>query len=401
MSITASGVNDAWRRRVGGLPRPSWYLWSGTLANRVGGFVEPFLVLYLAHRGLSTATVGAVTALAGAGGVGSQVVGGILADRFGRRLTVGISVVGSAVALAVLAVAPTVWALAVAATISGFFLDLYRPATAALVANIVDPVDRPRAYALQFWAVNLGFAGAAAGAGLLISAGYGLLFAIDGLTCLLAGALILRGTRGLAVPVRQAADRGGLGSALHDRTLLAYCGAILVGTLIYGQLFTTIPLAMREDGFSPAVYGAVAGVNGVLIVVLQPIVIPALLRRRRAPVLAAGHAIVGLGFGITALVGGVSGYVLPVAALTVGEIILSAVFTPVIADLAPPGMRARYQGFFGLSVGAGVALAPLVGAALLEGLGARALWTSCAAAGVALAVYDLGLQGRLDGRGAG
>ncbi len=37
-----------------GLPRTYWLLWLGTLVNRLGGFVIPFLTLYLtSQRGIA------------------------------------------------------------------------------------------------------------------------------------------------------------------------------------------------------------------------------------------------------------------------------------------------------------------------------------------------------------
>ena len=39
--------------RNSGMPRPFWFLWGGTIVNRLGGFVIPFLTLYLTGpRGL-------------------------------------------------------------------------------------------------------------------------------------------------------------------------------------------------------------------------------------------------------------------------------------------------------------------------------------------------------------
>jgi len=42
-----------------GLPRPFWVLFAGTIVNRLGQFVEPFLALYLVRgRSLSLTTAG-------------------------------------------------------------------------------------------------------------------------------------------------------------------------------------------------------------------------------------------------------------------------------------------------------------------------------------------------------
>jgi predicted MFS family arabinose efflux permease len=72
----------------GGLPRSFWVLWSGTLINRFGYVVAPFLAHYLVGaRGLSLTTAGAVLAVSGAGSVISQLIAGSLADQIGRRAT--------------------------------------------------------------------------------------------------------------------------------------------------------------------------------------------------------------------------------------------------------------------------------------------------------------------------
>ncbi|NTX57420.1 MFS transporter, partial [Myxococcus sp. CA039A] len=77
------------RPLVGGLPRTFWVLWLGTLVNRLGTFILPFLALYLTgERGFTVERAGLVASLYGAGAVVAGPLGGMLADRVGRRLTV-------------------------------------------------------------------------------------------------------------------------------------------------------------------------------------------------------------------------------------------------------------------------------------------------------------------------
>jgi MFS family permease len=384
--------------RFGGLPRAFWPVWGGALVNRAGGFVEPFLVLYFAHRGVGTTTIGLLAALTGVGSLVSQPVGGILADRIGRRETIALGMAGAAASFVLLGLAQPLWLLAVAAVLAGGFVDLYRPASSALVADIVHPADRPRAYALQFWVVNAGFALAAGLAGVLAEAGYGLLFAFDGLTCLASAAIVWRGTAGVPRPPRAAGDRGGLGPACGDRVLLAFVGLTAAGACVYFQAYSTLALAMRADGLGPSTYGATVALNGAAIVLVQPIVTPWLLRRRRVAVLASGQALIGLGFGLEGLVASYAGYALPVLVWTAGEIAFQALAGAVVADLAPRALRGRYQGVYGLSFGAAGAVAPVAGAAVLAGPGARALWSGCAAVGVALGAGQIALAPALERR---
>jgi MFS family permease len=376
-------------------------VFAGTLVNRLGGFVEPFLVLYLAHRGLSTATIGGYAALVGLGGMISQPLGGVLADRIGRRETFAIGMVGAAASFALLGGARAPWLLAVGGFFAGLFIDVYRPASAAIVADVVDPADRVRAYGLIYWVLNAGFAVAAAVAGVLATAGYGLLFAADALTCLAFAAIVWRFVPGDTRPPHHEHDaRGGLAQTLADRTLLAFAALTCMQALVYAQAFSTLPLAMRRDGHGPATYGAVIALNGVMIVLVQPLLLPRLARLARPRVLAGGCLLLAAGFGLEGLTAATLAYALPLLVWTLGEILLSAVGPAVIADLAPAHLRGRYQGVFGLAFGIAFMAGPAVGALLLSGAGARTLFTACAAAAAAAAAGFVALGPRLRARGA-
>ena len=100
---------------AGSLPRPFWVLWMGLFVNRLGGFVMPFLAVYLTQgRGLSPATAGAVASLYGLGGMVASPLGGTLADHLGRRRTM---------LLALVAGAATVAAVALGAALAASFLN--------------------------------------------------------------------------------------------------------------------------------------------------------------------------------------------------------------------------------------------------------------------------------------
>ncbi len=63
----------------------------------------------------------------------------------------------------------------------------------------------------------------------------------------------------------------------------------------------------------------------------------------------------------------------------------------VVADVAPPGQRGVYQGFYQGSWGAAQLVAPVVGSLVMGRFGARALWASCVGVGLAAALGQLAL----------
>lgn len=381
--------------RVGGMPRQFWVLWTGTLINRLGSYVEPFLVLYLTQsRGLAATTAGGVATAYGAGAVGSQILGGELTDRIGRRRTMIIGLLTTAASVLLLAAVHDVTAIVAAAALTGLVSDIYRPASSAMVADLIPPEDRPRAYSLLFWAINAGFAAAASLAGLLARIGYGLLFVLDAATTALYALVIARGTRETAPPRATTAatsTRVGYLVAVRDRLLLAVVGLMLIYAAVYFQAYVTLPLSMAHDGLGAAAYGGAIAVNGIGIAVIQPIVVGWMGRRRPVVLLAGAMLVVGLGFGLTALAASPPAYAATVLAWTIGEIGVGGVGAALVSEIAPPHLRGRYLGLFGTAFGIGGVIAPITGTLVFSHLGERVLWGGCAVAGAVMAVGFLSL----------
>ncbi|HMJ34684.1 MAG TPA: MFS transporter [Baekduia sp.] len=385
---------------AGGLPRTFWLLWGGTLLNRVGTFVEPFLALYLtAGRHLSVAGAGAIVAVVGGGSILSQPLGGALADRVGRRPTLMGGLLASALAISFMALARSIWLLVAAAAVVGLASDIYRPAAQATIADVVPMTDRRRASGLLFWAVNLGFSVAAIGGGLLAAGGYGLLFAIDALTCMAYAVVVWRTIPETRPTAAAHEDAPGWSTVLRDRVAMAFFGLNLGVATVYATTFTILPLAMRADGHSPATYGAVVAVNGILIVLLHPIVSSTLLRMRPATVLAVGALLSAVAMGVIARSDGIAGYLVAITFITLGEICNASIGPGVVAEIGPPAVRGRYSGAYGLSWGLAFTLAPLVGAPLLGEAGDAATpWVAASALSLVVAGGMLTLGPALEAR---
>ncbi|MCO5967022.1 MDR family MFS transporter [Actinoallomurus soli] len=363
--------------RVGGLPRGFWALWTGSFVNRLGTMVEPFLAFYLTGvRGLSAGATGLVLALFGLGSIISQVVGGVLADRVGRRATLTGGMLATAAAMLALGYTTATPVLIVLVFVLGLTIDAFRPASQALLADLVGPAERTRAFGLLFWAINLGFAVAMVLGGTLSRAGFSWLFWIDAATSVMCGVLVWRAvpeTRGR----RAEREPGGLVDVLRDRVAVASVLVVLCYGIVYMQSYSTLPLAMRHAGLPPSAYGFAMALNGIGIVVVQPLIGAWLGRRDHSRVLAAGTAVVGAGFGLTAFASSGWAFAATVLVWTLGEVLFAAVSTAIIADLAPAHLRGRYSGLYGTAFAAASLLGPPLGGGLL-GLAPWSPWLACA-----------------------
>jgi MFS family permease len=382
------------RQTTGGLPRTFWYLWTGTLINRIGSFVILYLAIYLTRElGYSQSRAGLILGLYGAGGAVGTVIGGVLADRWGRRPTLLNAHVGAATLMLCLGFAGAYWQLAISALLLGMFAESARPAFSAMMVDVVPPADRLRAFSLNYWAINLGFACAAVLAGLAAELDYLLLFAIDAGTTLITASVIFLKVRE-SHPVRTGrtpapASGGGLGAVLRDRVFLVFLALNLLGALVMMQHLSTLPIAMSADGLGPATFGWVIAVNGVLIVAGQLFVPRIIERRGRSRVLALANLIMGIGFGLTAFADAAWLYAGTVLIWTLGEMLHSPSNSALMGELAPVALRGRYQGLNSLTWSAAVALAPIVGGFTQEHLGNTTLWLGCTGVGALVAVGQL------------
>jgi MFS family permease len=365
-------------RKFTGLPRSFWVLWGGTLVNRLGTMVQPFFAFYLTGtRGLSLAEAGLVLTVFGCGSLVSQLLSGWLADRFGRRVTLTGGMLATTAIMLVLAYSTAVPVIAAGMLLLGIAIDIYRPASNALVADLIPAAQRPKAFGLLFWAINLGFTGGMLTGGLLAQSTVLLLFWIDALTCAAFGLLVW-----FAVPEshrrpENRAEAGSFTDVLRDRVMIAFTLVTTAYGIVYLQSMLTLPLAIKGAGLPTSSYGIVMAGNGIVIVIMQPLLVNWLGRLDHGRVVAIGMALVGVGFGLTAFASSLPGYLGAVVVWSIGEIFFAGVSSTIAANLAPPHLRGRYSGVYGFAWSLSSLVAPLFGTTLL-GHGAATLWLTCA-----------------------
>ncbi|MDI1460112.1 MFS transporter [Catellatospora sp. KI3] len=380
-----AGIRGWLSETAGGLPATYWYLWTGTLINRAGGFVVVYLTIYLTTvQHFSSTEAGLVLGLWAAGGAVGTMIGGIAADRIGRRPSLLAAHLGACGLLVSLAFAQGLAAIAVLTFLFGLVAESARPAFQAMMIDVVPERDRLRAFTLTYWAVNVGFAVAATVAGLVAKADPKLIFMVDAATTLVPFLLILfkirepRRIRPAAVADVPVGPEPGLSAVLRDRVFIGFVLLNVLVAFVFMQHLSTLPIAMTRDGIPPQQYGLVIALNGVLIVAGQ-LFIPRLIKEYdRSKVLAVASLIIGLGFGLTAFADSAGFYAVTVLIWTVGEMLNSPSNSTLIAALSPAAMRGRYQGMMSLSWSVAGFAAPVLGGWVQQHLGDEVLWLGCA-----------------------
>jgi MFS family permease len=364
------------------LPRPAWILFFGTFLNKFGAFVVPFLTLYLTRRGCTVSQTGLAVAAYGAGNLLASLLGGHLADYLGRRKTIVLSMFSGAVMMMLLSQAHSFPLILVFTLLTGLTNEFYRPASAALLTDLVPPARRITAFATLRMAFNAGFAFGPATAGFLAAYGFFWLFAGDAATTALYGLVAL-----LALPRithalhKNAGWAQALGTLRRDHKLHQLLLANFSIGLVFFQVASTFGLYVMHLGFSTATYGLVVSLNGALVVLAE---LPLTTITRKFParrVMAVGYAIIGLGFGLNAFAHTLAGLIGCMILFTLGEMITMPTSSAYLANLAPPEMRGRYLGVSGLTWSLALILGPGLGMKLFTANPAI-YWIACVAMGL-------------------
>jgi MFS family permease len=383
------------RRNIRELPKPAWILIGGNFINWFASFAITFLVLYLTRRGFSFARAGAAVAAFGAGGMAAGAVGGHLADRLGRRNTMAVSMFTSAGSVLLLYYVHAYTAILVLAFVVGTATDTWRPASRALMADVVPEGQRVTAYALVRFFGHVGFAAGAAVAGYLAGHHIVWIFYTDAATSVIFGFLAL-GALPAGRRVARSEDRaaGGYSRILGDRAFVLLFLASMFVAFIFAQESTTLPLhVVRVAHLSTADFGLLLTLNGLLIIALELPISSVTMKRPPREMIAVGFLLFGLGFGLTAVAHSLAALLGTVAIWTLGEMISAPIAYAYLADIAPEHLRGRYQGLYELSWGIGGVTGPALGAVVF-GASSSGLWALVGAMGLAAALLVLAIPAR-------
>lgn len=315
-----------------------------------------------------------------------------------------LALFGSAAMLIVLSLAEQRNSFLLALMAFAFVSDMYRPASSAMIADLVSAEARQYSFGLMYIAINLGFAIAPPLGGVLAEFSFKLLFWGDALTTALFGLIILV-FLDETLPDRPEAARQDATpmwtSVKHiagDATFLLFCVASLLNAIVFMQGMSTLPIAMIAAGFTKSEFGRVIAINGVLIVCAQLPLTTWLSRYDRMFVIAVGGALISLGFGLTAFGSSLAFVAFTIVIWTVGEMFQAPFKNAVVTDLAPTDLRGRYLGLFTMCYSSALTLGAPAGGFILESYGASILWKCCFCVGaVAVCVY-VAIRPRINAR---
>jgi len=344
------------------LPRPAWVLFFGTFLNKFGAFVVPFLTIYLTKEGYSVTEAGLAVGAYGVGGLFASVLGGHLADAFGRRQTIALSMFLGAASMMCLSQAHHLALIIGLTALTGLMSEFYRPASSALLTDLVSPSQRITAFSALRMSFNAGFAFGPAMAGFIAAAGFFWLFVGDSATSVLFGIVALFALpNGAHDAPANAGWRKAWAVLRYDRKLHQLLAANFAIGLVFFQIASTYGLYVTQLGFSTATYGLLVSLNGLMVVFIELPLTTVTRRFEPRRVIALGYVIVGVGFALNQLARNVPMLALCMVLFTLGEMLTMPMASAYIANLAPADMRGRYLGVSSLTWSLALIIGPGLG----------------------------------------
>ncbi|MGB5417442.1 MDR family MFS transporter [Algibacter sp.] len=255
-----------------GLSQEVWWLALITLINRAGTMVIPFLSLYLTEDlQFTLGNVGTIMMCFGLGSVAGSWLGGKLTDTIGYYKVMVRSLVSTGVLFIALQFLNTFYALCFGIFLVMLVADMFRPAMFVALSAYSKPENKTRSVTLIRLAINLGFsAGPAVGGIIITTLGYGGLFWVDGITCILATLVLILVLNPKKAKVLDDIVVVNPDSAYKDKAFTIFLIAMFLFGVIFLQYFSTMPIYYRDvHALSKIDIGLLLGANGLIIFLLE------------------------------------------------------------------------------------------------------------------------------------
>lgn len=357
-----------------GLPRDIYILCFQRFINSVGGFVFPFLALFLSKRlGLDKDTIGLFMLMAAVAGIPGSIISGYLVDRFNRKLILITGTTLSAIIFIICGFLGDSIAIPYLLILSSFVSSFSGPASGAMVADLTTPDNRKQSYSLLYLGMNVGLAFGFMLAGYLFENHTSWLFWGDGITTLLSLSLVvlfIKDSRPSHKEIKAINNSNRHGEKEERTNILVALGRrpfllcfVLINSVIgfvYSQHGFIMPMHLEELFVNKGAtyFGYVMTVNTIYVIIFTPIVM--YLTRRFKPIInvAIATATYAIGFGVMGFASSLWVFFAAVFVWTTGEIIASVNTGVYISNHSPVNFRGRFNSIIGIIKHGGRATAP-------------------------------------------
>lgn len=341
-------------------PRQFWVIVGSNFVDRIGGaLIFPFFALYITHKfNVGMTEVGLLFALFSVTDMIGNMIGGALTDFLGRKTMIILGLIISALTSLGMGLVNQLEWFYVMGAVSGLFATAAGPAHEAMLIDILPEKKRSEGFGVMRVAMNLSAAIGPAIGGFIAAYSYLVLFIADTISSLITAVIVYRVVdESMPEEVSERASRTnfketfiGYGAVLKDRKFMLFVIISTIATLVYSQMYSTLSVYLRDvHGIPEAGYGWLMTLNASMVVLFQFMITRRISEKPPMLILALGSLFYMVGFGMYGFVDTYLLFMLAMAVITVGEMVVIPVARAYVGQAAPEDMRGRYSGVMGFS----------------------------------------------------
>lgn len=373
----------------------------GMLISTIGSsMIWPFLMIYIKARlDLPLTTVASLFTVSATAALVTAFIAGPIADRFGRKWVLVVSLAGHGLIYIFFSQAQTLSAFIFLMALNGIINPLYRVGGDAMVADLIPAEQRPDAYAILRLSNNLGISMGPMIGGLLITLSYTTAFSFA------AAGMIIYSLLLTFFAVETLPNKGQLHTStgemlagylhiLRDRNFTWFSIVFTLVQMCAVLIWIIMPVyANNSFNIPEKQYSLIPTTNALMVVLFQVFITRRTKLYPPLKVMITGASFYAISVGSVALAGNFLGFWIVIVIMTLGELLLMPTSSTYVANLAPMDMRGRYMSIYGLTWGVAQGIAPVLGGFLSDQIDPKATWIGGLSIGL-IAVFGFSMLSR-------
>jgi len=365
-------------------PNPFKVLILASFIDMLGGFLlMPFFAIYITSRfGVGMTQVGFLFTIFSAGNIFGGMIGGALADKYGRRSMLLIGLMVSGVGNILMGLIDNLRVFFILAAILGIMGNFGGPARQAMVVDLLPSEKQAEGFGLMRIAMNLAATAGPILGGFLATQSYMLLFIFDALSSLITAVIVFavipetKPEKPEGKPEESVMSTiAGYKTVLKDGVYMLFLSVSAIMVIVYMQMNSTLSVFLRDvHGFPLQSFGLLLSMNALMVVLFQFWITKKISKYAPMKVISIGALFYVVGFGMYGFISAVYLFFIAMIIITIGEMIVTPIQQTAVATFAPEDKRGRYMAVFGFHWAIPNLFGVLLAGLVMENIGPNWVW---------------------------